>query len=143
MRTFRKFAAFAALALVPLFAFAGCSDGGEDAGEPTVAAYVYYMDYYGDGSYHNVIKYHVTDNGDSTYEVKGASWHLFAMSRYGNFSGSSLCDIVMDGTVRPNSSKGYETVADFTEPVTDYPGRGQNATFRLKNRMPYTVYFYF
>lgn len=108
----------------------------------TISRYGYTLDY--NESYHRVVCYYATNNGDHTYEVCGLSYHYFAKSNanYKDRTGSELCDMISTGAVSPSSSKSYTQANDAT-PTIKNTSSGEKDTFNIHKGQEYTVNYYF
>ncbi|MBQ9281494.1 MAG: hypothetical protein IJ207_04765 [Treponema sp.] len=151
MKTFTKRTRIMTLSVLVLLvalstAFTGCShgSGGSDDESATTLVTRYGYKLNADSSYHRVVKYVATDNGDNTFEVKSYSLHYFSISNseYTNRSGSELCDMVSTNAVQPTSSKEDTFTEDKDTTVTNST-TGITYTYHHYKGEKYTVYYYF
>lgn len=138
--TILKKLAVVILMLFSVSLLSGCADDDGGSSEETVTKLGYTLNY--NQSYHRVVRYIATDNGDDTYEVTDYSVHLFSISNenYKSRTGGELCDIVKTSAVKESSK--YESVLqeDKTSTLTSSKG---TLTFYLHKGLKCYVYYYF
>ena len=149
MKTFTKRTRIMTLSVLVLLAalstaFTGCSHGSGDESTTTlVTRYGYKLN--ADSSYHRVVKYVATDNGDNTFEVKSSSIHYLSISNsnYTNRTGSELCAMIRTNAVKPSSSEESTFTEDKDTTITNTKSPTGVDTFHHYKGEKYTVYYYF